>query len=282
MSASPSLSVGRPRQRFLASFLLLLGLGSMAGQAPAAQAEDAPPLPAGREVHTRATDGGPVVAQLYEEGLHGRWILLFHQARGDGRGEYVHILPRLLARGHRVLCVDQRSGGDLFGQVNRTVAARKDEELPGYCAAYPDLVGALRWLLGHDPQARPFVWGSSYSAALVLRLAAEFPEEIAGVLAFSPAEGGPLKECPPGPAAEALAELGVPVLIARPESELEHPSVRKQFERFGELGFVRVVGHPGRHGSSMLDPERAGKGAEQTFEEVEAFLDVIAQVRTAE
>ena len=195
-------------------------------------------------------------------------VLLFHQGGGDARGEYGQIAPRLNQAGYHAVAIDQRRGGDRFGQANRTVEGLSDAEF-GYCDAYPDLEATLAKVreLGFDG---PLVaWGSSYSAALVFQLAADYPDDIAAVLAFSPAGGGPLADCPPK---LYSADLELPVLALRPIAEMEAPSVAPQMERFRAEGHATYVADPGVHGSSMLVAERVGADTEETWAVVMAFI----------
>jgi pimeloyl-ACP methyl ester carboxylesterase len=47
---------------------------------------------------------------------------------------------------------------------------------------------ALAWARSSGNNGKVLLWGSSYSAALVLVLAAEHHDEVGGVLGFSPGE----------------------------------------------------------------------------------------------
>ena len=115
-------------------------------------------------------------------------IILFHQA-GWSRGEYREIAPKLVALGYKVLAVDQRSGRGVNGVRNATFRRATTRRLKtGYLDAYPDLVAALDYAVKTLAPRDIVVWGSSYSAALVFRLAAERADDVAAVLAFSPGE----------------------------------------------------------------------------------------------
>jgi len=115
-------------------------------------------------------------------------ILLFHQA-GWSRGEYREIAPKLVEAGYRVMAVDQRSGGAVNGVKNETHRRATKIGLPRrYLDAYADLEAALRYAHEKLGVARIIVWGSSYSASLVFRLAAEHPEVVTAVMAFAPGE----------------------------------------------------------------------------------------------
>lgn len=128
-------------------------------------------------------------ADLYEPKAPSRTlILLFHQA-GWSRGEYRQIAPKLVALGYRAMAVDQRSGKGVNGVPNETARRAAQKGLPrGYLDAYADLEAALAYARDHLHAERVIAWGSSYSASLVLRLAAEHPDEVAAVVAFSPGE----------------------------------------------------------------------------------------------
>jgi len=137
-----------------------------------------------------------------------------------------------------------------------------------YCDAYPDLLAALTWAETEDLGSHRFAWGSSYSAALVVRLAAEHGDRLAGVLAFSPA-GSRMGDCETSVFAPRVE---IPVFAARPDGEMEVDSVREQLEDFAARGFRTFVATGGVHGSSMLHPERAKGEVEATWNAVLEFL----------
>ena len=252
----------------LAPLALALPLACAPAAAPP-PAEDAATAGA-TEVSFESADGVRVFADhhVHSSGPSAPLILLFHQAGGDARGEYGPIVPRLLESGYQALAVDQRAGGERFGGVNRTMAARDSAE-SGYCDAYPDLVAALDWAIAEGLNGPRFAWGSSYSAALVLKLAAERGADLSGVLAFSPASGEPMRGCEP---ADFAQEIRIPVLALRPPDEAQNERVRAQLEAFGALGFGTYVAVHGTHGSSMLVAERADGDVEPTWMVVLEFL----------
>lgn len=137
-----------------------------------------------------ATDGLEIHADLYAPHPVDSTplIVLFHQA-GWSRGEYREIAPRLNTLGYNCLAVDQRSGDVVNGVHNETAArARALGKSTAYVDALPDLEGALEYARRRNGQAPVLAWGSSYSAALVLRLAGDRPELMDAVLSFSPGE----------------------------------------------------------------------------------------------
>jgi pimeloyl-ACP methyl ester carboxylesterase len=109
--------------------------------------------------------------------------VLFHQARSS-RGEYRPLIPRLAELGYGCLAVDLRVGGS-----SRTVRqARGRVKPPTYLDALPDIEDALAFAREHYAQGKLVACGSSFSASLLLHLAATKPEALDGVVAFSPGE----------------------------------------------------------------------------------------------
>ncbi|MCH8979084.1 MAG: dienelactone hydrolase family protein, partial [Armatimonadetes bacterium] len=163
-------------------------------------------------LHLKAEDGTTVFAELHPvDGEAKGVILMFHQA-GSNMHEYDPITPRVVELGYDCLTVDQRAGGDMWNSVNRTAAQFSAEQ--SYSDAYPDLEAALAWAEGEEYETI-LAWGSSYSASLVLRLAAE-NGSVDGVLSFSPGEYFDSE----GLVAEWNSEVGVPCLFAATPQEL--------------------------------------------------------------
>jgi alpha-beta hydrolase superfamily lysophospholipase len=196
-------------------------------------------------------------------------ILLFHQGGGDARGEYSDIAPRLTEIGFNAIAIDQRSGGDRFGQENRTVTGLGDKEF-GYCDAYNDLEATLAYAKGSGFDGPVIVWGSSYSAALIFKLAVEHEQEIDVALAFSAAAGAPLADCQLQP---YISDVNIPLLALRPQSEFEIESVQLQMAEFEAQGLQTYVADPGVHGSSMLNAARVGAPTDATWSVVLKFLN---------
>ena len=223
------------------------------------------------QVDFDTADGITVYGDLYPSprGKSAPIILLFHQAGSDARGEYSQIAARLVDNGYNVLAIDQRSGGDRFGGVNRTMAGLENPDY-GYCDAYPDLAATLAFARESGYDGPLAVWGSSYSAALVFQLGARHDSEVSAILGFSPASGPPLAECALGP---YLDGLSVPALALRPQREFAIDSVQVQMRDFEAHGVKTYVADPGVHGSSMLNAERVQASTEATWSVVLDFLD---------
>lgn len=102
-----------------------------------------------------------------------------------------------------------------------------------------------------------------------LRLAARWSDHIKGVLAFSPAAGEAMGDCPSD---RFAPDVSVPALILRPASETQIPSVASALEAFAGMGHQTYVSDPGVHGSSMLNPGRVDGDVGSTWQAVLAFL----------
>jgi len=205
-------------------------------------------------VMTQAEDGVVVYGETYFGDLpsDAPLIALFHLAGGDGRGEYGPLADWLNESGFRAIAWDQRSGGTRFGVENRTAEAFGED--PGYCAAYPDLRAALSYSVNAAGGAPTAIWGSSYSAALVFRLAADEPDRVAAVVSASPASGEPMEGCD----LEAVLDgIKAPVLVLRPRREYE--ATKAQAETLIEAGFDFRIVEVGVHGSSTLVDARTKK-----------------------
>ena len=221
------------------------------------------------EVRVTTADGVEIVGDHYRPSAPASsTVVLFHQAGGDARGEYGSIARRLVAEGFEVFAWDARSGGDRFGQPNRTVAGL-GSSVEGYCPAYPDLEAALEHVFLQGGGGPIFAVGSSYSAALVVRLAAEHGRRLAGVAAFSPASGR-MEDCAVD---RWLAQAtDTPLLVFRPEGELAHESVAAQGQLLAERGIEVFVAPEAVHGASMLVDERNPGDVAPTWERFLAFL----------
>lgn len=228
-----------------AAFYLALSLCSMAISAQEHQ------------VTTRTTDGVTVFGQTYYSNLDKTTplILLFHQGGSNGRGEYSDIIPHFNRAGFRAIAWDQRSGGETYGNINRTVSELGDSVAKGYCDAYPDLVAALEFVKQNELADKVVVLGSSYSASLVVRLAAEHQDSVSGVVSFSPASGGPMADCR---ARKWINNLNQPFLVFRPESEMSRESSQQQKVILTAAGAEFKVIEHGVHGASSLLDSRTG------------------------
>lgn len=258
----------RPSNRLTILFFLLVLLSACTPRQEAAnERED------GTEVILKTSDGVDVYGDLHTviEGKSAPMVLLFHQGAANARAEYSGIIPVLLARGYNVFAIDQRRGGDRLGGTNRTVDQLEASEY-GYCDVYPDLEAALTYVKVQGYTGKRIAWGSSYSATLAIQLAAKNPDDIQGALAFSPASGDPMEGCRPETYLENLAS---PLLVLRPQREMEIESVQQQFDLFKEAGHQTYIAANGVHGSSMLNPDRVEGSVDPQWQTVLQFIEEI-------
>lgn len=164
-----------------------------------------------KSVILTAADGVKVHAEYHAAASPARGtLLLFHQLTGN-LGEYSEAIPRLLKEGFNLLAVDQRVGGNDYERQNQTKKALPPTAVYQRMDALKDLEAALAWARAQNAK-NIIVAGSSYSAALVFLLAAKYPADVAGVMAFSPGEY--LNANNPRLVQEAAAKLKVPVFVA--------------------------------------------------------------------
>jgi len=194
--------------------------GPATQSAPTAPAPSADPPTGLKTVAFPSEDGVPITADLHAPHPDAApFIVLFHQA-GWSRGEYREIAPKLGALGFNTLAVDQRSGGKTEGIVNAThQAAKKAGKKTAFPDALQDMRAAVAWARTHHARGRLIVWGSSYSAALVLLLAADPKLDVDAALAFAPGEyfarfGKPTKWI-----TSAVSKLDKPVFITSAANE---------------------------------------------------------------
>ncbi len=225
-----------------------------------------------KEVSYQTKDNILVYSDLYinTKSSSKNWILLFHQAGANGEAEYAAIIPRLLNNGYNVLVVNQRVGGKRLGGKNKTVDSLKSKKEFRYCDAYPDMEASLKYILENESGIEKIIlWGSSYSAALIFKVAANFPDNVKGLLAFSPASGKPMVGCEPE---DYLQNISAPVLVLRPPEEMQYGWIQSQTEEFKNAGFETYTARNGVHGSSMLNIFRTRGSIEENWQVVFRFL----------
>lgn len=240
----------------------------MNGLLLAALLASAPP----KTVTFPSEDGLKITADLYlaRKDPKTPFVVLFHQAQWS-RGEYRKIAPKLNALGFNAMAVDLRSGNEAEGVVNETAKRARAKKKPTtYLDAIPDMRAALKWARKHRAKGELFGWGSSYSAALVIRIAGESPELMDAVLAFSPGEY--FRPLGKGRTwiKDAAKKIHKPVFITSARRE------KKQWKPIfdaipsKEKTSYTPVDQPGQHGSRALWDRFAGH--EGYWDAVEVFL----------
>lgn len=229
------------------------------------------PLLAQEAVTLEAEDGVVVHADRYDQwtGRSRGVILLFHEADGNAL-EYHEIAPRLAAQGFDALAIDQRLGGTMYGLPNRTVAGLTGPVM-STDAVLPDLRAAVDHAREAWPGAPILLWGSSYSADLVVALAADAPEGVAGVLAFSPV--GLMRE---RDLLDVARDVAVPVFITYASGDGERVLAADLADALPDGLAVLHAPTTGMHGSTTLMETINPAGWEDQWEAVTAFLARVA------
>ncbi|THF68968.1 alpha/beta hydrolase [Deinococcus sp. Arct2-2] len=206
-----------------------------------------PALAVPQPITLKASDGVTVYGQHTAVSRPKGVLLLFHQADSNLH-EYDPVAARLATEGYASLAIDQRVGGGMFGAENRTARAAPPAD---YAGALPDLEAALGWAKTTYPKTKIFALGSSYSAMLLFPLAARHPE-LAGILAFSPAD-----YTGDGLAVRAASSLKVPVFATSrgDPAEREQMDVVLRAVRRAKVTRFQPVGG-GLHGASSLRDDR--------------------------
>ncbi len=142
-----------------------------------------------KTIYFKSKDGIDIASELYmPHPKTAPFIVLFHQANWS-RGEYKEIAPKLNSMGYNCMAVDLRSGGSVNDVTNQTklnaVKAMKDTQ---YIHALPDMRAAVTYAATHFAEGKLIIWGSSYSAALSIKVGSEMKDQVDGILAFSPGE----------------------------------------------------------------------------------------------
>lgn len=223
----------------------------------------------GQAINFHTSDSIQIFGTLYEHRKEASSILLFHQGGSNYTAEYRTIIPKLVDQGFNILAIDQRVGGQIYGDYNKTVANMPESDY-GYCDAYPDLEAALNYMISEGFTGKKIVWGSSYSASLAIQLAHKKHNDVDAVLAFSPASGDQLKNCLPNPYFETLK---VPMLLLRPKREAEFESVQEQLKLAESFGHKTYVAEYGVHGSSMLVEHRVEGDVTSNWKTIYDFLN---------
>lgn len=227
----------------------------------------APAEAQGKPVRLRATDGLDIWGTYYQATNPKAIILLFHQA-GSSKDEYTTIAPRLVDAGYSALAIDQRAGGDMYG-TNETAEHMPKGWKSSMEDAQADMEGAARWA---KPLGKPVIlWGSSYSASLVIPLANSHPDQVKAVLSFSPGEYFPDAHR----IGRAAAQLAVPIFITSAATPDEEAKAKAIADRVPDHLATLYAPAAGIHGSSTLIAAKDPDGAKANWDAVTAFLDTL-------
>jgi alpha-beta hydrolase superfamily lysophospholipase len=124
-----------------------------------------------KTVSFSSKDGLQVTADLYlAHPTEAPFIVLFHQARAS-RGEYRMIAPELNAFGFNAMAIDQRIGNSFNAITNETAKRFGTGGMSeAYIDAMPDMEAAIKYARKNYAKGKLIIWGSSYSASLVLKI----------------------------------------------------------------------------------------------------------------
>ncbi len=201
-----------------------------------------------KTIQFSSEDGITVTADLYQiENKDAPYIILFHQA-GYSRGEYLEIAPKLNKLGFNCMAIDQRSGKGVNGVENEThKSAVQLNKKTKYPDAIPDVEAALKYVKNELNASKIIIWGSSYSAALVLYLGSKYSNDITGILSFSPGEYFSIE----GNTIQSYAsKIKDPVFITSAKSEED--SWRNMYEAIPLEKSFFLPKVKGKHGSKAL------------------------------
>ncbi|HET6724570.1 MAG TPA: alpha/beta hydrolase [Gammaproteobacteria bacterium] len=222
---------------------------------------------AGQSLTLHASDSVAVFGTITQaRSGNDKILLLFHQA-GASRHEYDPLITTFTSLGYDTLAIDQRSGGELFGGTNETVAKRGGST--GYLDALPDLKAALDWAVHHDYRTIVAV-GSSYSSSLVILLAARHQDEIDAIASFSPGEYFDDKNL----IKNAAAKITIPFYITT--DPREEGDVSEVLRKAQGDNIVHYRPDHGIHGASTLVKARDPQGYRENLSHFTAFLSWVA------
>lgn len=197
------------------------------------------------------------------------FIILFHQA-GYSRGEYVESVGKFIEMGYNCLAVDLRAGNEVNGIINET---HKEAVAKGlsteYVDAMPDMLAAIEYVKNNFEFGELLILGSSYSASLALIIAAQSPDMVDGVLAFSPGEYFKYDDTT---IEEYASEILVPVFIS--SSREERKKWKAIYEALPDDAKRKYIPEEeGVHGSRAL--WKTTEGNQKYWKAVEKFIKKI-------
>ncbi len=194
-----------------------------------------------------APDNVLVHCKLYEsKESNPKIMLLCHQARFS-KGEYIETAPKFNKLGYTCLAIDQRSGEGVNKDVNQTTLMAKQLGLgTDFEDAETDIKAALYFLYGKYNEKITLV-GSSYSSALILKIAANEKDKVESVISFSPGEY--FKDTTIINA--SLKKLSIPVWITCSKAEIAQTETLFTGVENKQLVFFKPE-KEGKHGSKAL------------------------------
>ncbi len=223
-----------------------------------------------KTISFNSLDNTTMAADLYmvDEDINRPLIVLFHQAQWS-RGEYNEIAPKLNKLGFNCMAVDLRAGNRINGVLNQTyLNARKNHKKTKYLNTRIDIVAAFQEARSYSNKL--IAWGSSYSAALLLKNIGEKPRYAQAILAFSPGEYFEKFGKPKDYITSSAKKLKMPVFITSARDEKNRwINIYDAIDRKYRVSFIPTT--KGNHGSRALWSQFDDNQA--YWHEVEKFLN---------
>lgn len=219
-------------------------------------------LKAQTTVHFPSKDGLLITADLYQVGKDKPYMVLCHLA-GLSRGEYKDTAKKLNQLGYNCLALDARSGNEVFGITNETAQRARDQHKPTeYLDAEQDILAAIDYTDSLSGDNGVILFGSSYSAALALKIGTDNPK-VKRVIAFSPGEyfGEQLQ------LKEYIKDFHKPLFVT--SAKKEAPQVTELTEHIKGVNQF-IPQQEGAHGSIAL--WETTPGHEEYWQALQAFL----------
>lgn len=214
-------------------------------------------------------DSLPITGNLYHSGDNLPVIVLCHQA-GLNKSEYIKIAETLSQKGYNCLAIDQRSGGHFVEWFNETMLRAVEKVSPvDYLDAEQDIVAAIDFASKKYKQ-KVILWGSSYSAALAIHIAAS-NNNVDAVIAFSPGDYFNDKK---QPLRDVLNDFSKPFFVTSSRDEAVELSKTFDSIKFSDMQVHFVPKNKGVHGSRAL--WRTSEDNAEYWTAVERFLDVLS------
>jgi alpha-beta hydrolase superfamily lysophospholipase len=219
-----------------------------------------------KKINFNSKDGLKMTADLYEVDKPKGFILLCHRSHCN-RAEYRETAPRLNELGYSCLAIDQRSGMKVWGETNETKDRAKAKGLPtGYLDTKPDVEAAIDYAYELNDKNKIILFGSSYSASLVLLISTQ-TDKVKATIAFSPCEY--LKGIK---LAAEIKGINIPIFVTSPKAEIKQVTdITKNVNSKLLTHFMPTV--DGFHGSKTLWKEVSGH--ETYWTSLEKFLKKI-------
>lgn len=192
-------------------------------------------------------DGVLVHSKFYfTDAKETKMMILCHQAHYS-KGEYIETAPKFNKLGYTCLAIDQRSGDNVNGDANKTAEhAKKMNYRTDFDDAEIDIRAAVQFLYGKYGKKLTLV-GSSYSAGLVLKVAALESDKVESVISFSPGEF--FKDTMM--VRESLKKLNIPIWITCSKEEIGETEKLFTGMDMKNITFFKPK-KDGKHGSKAL------------------------------